>query len=288
MELSFEYWFLFPISALIATIAMASGIGGAVFFSPLFMLALRLDARIAIGTALITELSGFTSGLIAYIKTRLIDYQLARNLLMFSIPFAVLGLFLADHFPDVILKTIFAVGLIFIGLQLFTSWRKEEREKQEVANEEEFKEEHESCLIDNEGHEYRYTICNKNMGRMFAAIGGAFVSMISVGLAELQEYQLVARCKVPTPVAIATSIFVVVITLVVASIGHIYEFAQGNISDLTEVVNLAIFTVPGVILGGQIGPKVQKWLPDDKTKISISILFLLIGMFMLITLSELL
>lgn len=288
MELSFEYWFLFPVSTLIATIAMASGIGGAVFFSPLFMLALRLDARIAIGTALITELSGFTSGLIAYIKTRLIDYQLARNLLMFSIPFAVLGLFLADHFPDVILKTIFAVGLIFIGLQLFTSWRKEEREKQEVANEEEFKEEHESCLIDNEGHEYRYTICNKNMGRMFAAIGGAFVSMISVGLAELQEYQLVARCKVPTPVAIATSIFVVVITLVVASIGHIYKFAQGNISDLTEVVNLAIFTVPGVILGGQIGPKVQKWLPDDKTKISISILFLLIGMFMLITLSELL
>ena len=288
MELSFEYWFLFPISALIATIAMASGIGGAVFFSPLFMLALRLDAKIAIGTALITELSGFTSGLIAYIKTRLIDYELARNLLMFSVPFAVLGLFLADHFPDVILKTIFAVGLIFIGLQLFTSWRKEEREKQEKANEEEFKEEHESCLIDNEGNEYRYTICNKNMGRIFAAIGGAFVSMISVGLAELQEYQLVARCKVPTPVAIATSIFVVVITLVVASIGHIYEFAQGNISDLTEVVNLAIFTVPGVILGGQIGPKVQKWLPDDKTKISISILFLLIGIFMLITVSDLL
>ena len=288
MELSFEYWFLFPISALIATIAMASGIGGAVFFSPLFMLALRLDAKVAIGTALITELSGFTSGLIAYIKTRLIDYELARNLLMFSVPFAVLGLFLADHFPDVILKTIFAVGLIFIGLQLFTSWRKEEREKQEKANEEEFKEEHESCLIDNEGNEYRYTICNKNMGRIFAAIGGAFVSMISVGLAELQEYQLVARCKVPTPVAIATSIFVVVITLVVASIGHIYEFAQGNISDLTEVVNLAIFTVPGVILGGQIGPKVQKWLPDDKTKISISILFLLIGTFMLITVSDLL
>lgn len=288
MELSFEYWFLFPISALIATIAMASGIGGAVFFSPLFMLALRLDAKVAIGTALITELSGFTSGLIAYIKTRLIDYELARNLLMFSVPFAVLGLFLADHFPDVILKTIFAIGLIFIGLQLFTSWRKEEREKQEKANEEEFKEEHESCLIDNEGNEYRYTICNKNMGRIFAAIGGAFVSMISVGLAELQEYQLVARCKVPTPVAIATSIFVVVITLVVASIGHIYEFAQGNISDLTEVVNLAIFTVPGVILGGQIGPKVQKWLPDDKTKISISILFLLIGIFMLITVSDLL
>ena len=288
MELSLEYWFLFPISAIIATIAMASGIGGAVFFSPLFMLALQLDAKIAVGTALITELFGFTSGLIAYIKTKLIDYHLAKNLLLFSIPFAILGLLIADYFPDVILKTIFAVGLIFIGLQLFTSWRQEEREKHEAVHEEEFKEDYESCLIDNEGHEYRYTICNKNMGRMFAAIGGAFVSMISVGLAELQEYQLVARCKVPTPVAIATSIFVVVITLLVASAGHIYEFASGNVSDLSEVINLAIFTVPGVILGGQIGPKVQKWLPDDKTKISISILFLMIGVFMLITVSDLL
>ena len=54
---------------------------------------------------------------------------------------------------------------------------------------------------------------NKNMGRMFAAIGGAFLGMISVGLAELQEYHLVAKCKVPTRVAVATSIFVVVICI---------------------------------------------------------------------------
>ena len=288
MELTLEYWFLFPISVVIATIAMASGIGGAVFFSPLFILALRLDAKIAIGTALITELFGFASGLVAYIKTRLIDYQLAKNLLLFSIPAAILGLFLANYIPNMILKTIFAVGLIFIGLQLFTSWRNEEREKQEEANKKEFKQNNESCLIDDQGNEYRYTICNKNMGRMFAVVGGAFVSMISVGLAELQEYQLVARCKVPTPVAIATSIFTVVITLLVASAGHIYEFANGNIYELAEVVNLVVFTVPGVILGGQLGPKIQKWLPDDKTKVSISILFLVIGTFMIVTVSDIL
>ena len=32
MELAFEFWYLLPISILIATIAMSSGIGGAVFF----------------------------------------------------------------------------------------------------------------------------------------------------------------------------------------------------------------------------------------------------------------
>ncbi len=43
MEITFEFWYLFPISILIATIAMSSGVGGAVFFSPLFMLVFQLE-----------------------------------------------------------------------------------------------------------------------------------------------------------------------------------------------------------------------------------------------------
>jgi len=109
--------------------------------------------------------------------------------------------------------------------------------------------------------------------------------MISVGLAELQEYNLVARCKIPSPVAIATSVFVVVITVLVASIGHFYEFAtQAEESVILEVVSIIIFTAPCVILGGQIGQILQKRLPEDIMKITVSILFMLIGGFMLITL----
>lgn len=286
MELTFEFWHLFPLSIIIATLAMSTGIGGAVFFSPLFMLALKLEPKIAIGTALITELFGFSSGLIAYYKAKLIDFKLAKNLLIFSVPAAILGAYYADALPPVVLKAIFAVGLIFIGFQLFNAWRKEEREKREREHQLEFQSNYESELTDASGKVYRYTICNRNMGRSFAAIGGAFVGMISVGLAELQEYHLVARCKVPTPVAVATSIFVVVITVLVASIGHFYEFAKAGGDELNQVVNLAIFTVPGVIIGGQIGPKLQKKLPEDKMKIGISILFILLGFFMIYTLTK--
>ena len=119
---------------------------------------------------------------------------------------------------------------------------------------------------------------------MFAAIGGAFLGMISVGLAELQEYHLVAKCKVPTRVAVATSIFVVVITVLVASVGHFYEFIQEGDEVMNQVVNLIIFTIPGVVIGGQIGPKLQKVIPADKMKVGISILFVLVGAFMLYTL----
>lgn len=284
MTLSFEFWYLFPTSVLIATIAMSSGIGGAVFFSPLFMLGLKLDPKIAIGSALATELFGFASGLIAYIKAKLIDYKLAKNLLFFSIPGAIIGSYYNDLVPGYVLKAVFATGLLFIGYQLFASWRKEEREKKEKEHRKEFEGNYESKLTDSDGTVYKYTVCNKNSGRAFAGIGGLFVGMISVGLAELQEYYLVARCKVPTPVAVATSIFVVVITVLVASVGHFYEFFHEGGQVLNQVLNIVLFTAPGVIIGGQLGPKLQKIIPEDKMKVSISFVFVLIGVFMYYTL----
>ncbi len=284
MEITMEFWYLLPISIAIATIAMSSGIGGAVFFSPLFMIGLGLEPNIAIGAALATELFGFGSGFFSYWKAKLIDFKLGFNLLLYSVPFAILGTIYGDLVPPLILKTIFGVGIVFIGSQLYMSWRQEEKEKLDAANKKEFKKNHESSLTDAQGNIYNYTVCNKNMGHMFAAVGGAFLGMISVGLAELQEYHLVAKCKVPTRVAVGTSIFVVTITVLFASVGHFYEFSQQGSDVMSQVLNLIIFTIPGVVIGGQLGPRLQKIVPADKMKVGISILFILVGVFMLYTL----
>lgn len=53
--MTFEFWFMLSIAIVIATTAMASGVEGATFFTPLFILALGLSPEIAIGTGLITE-----------------------------------------------------------------------------------------------------------------------------------------------------------------------------------------------------------------------------------------
>ncbi len=284
MELTFQYWYLLPASIVIATIAMSSGVGGAVFFSPLFILVLRLEPGIAIGAALATEFFGFLSGVTAYSRAKLIDYNLAGNLLIFSIPGAILGTLYGGLIHPLVLKSLFSTGLIFIGYQLFISQRKEERLKHEHTRLLEYAESYESILTDRKGKVYHYTVCNKNMGRTFAAIGGAFLGIISVGLAELQDYQLVARCKVPAPIAVGTSIFVVVITVLVASLGHFYEFFIAGPEVLYKVLGIIIFTAPGVVIGGQIGAKLQSALPEDKMKVAISLLFIGIGIFMLTTL----
>lgn len=97
--MSFEYWFMFPISIGIATIALASGVEGATFFTPLFIIGLGLPTEVAIGTGLMTEVFGFTSGLYAYIRRGLIDYKLGRMLLIVSIPAALLGTWLGGRIP---------------------------------------------------------------------------------------------------------------------------------------------------------------------------------------------
>ena len=286
MENLWEYWYMLPISIVIATIAMSSGVGGAVFFSPIFMILLKLDPTTAVGTALMTEFFGFTSGVIAYGRAKLIDYKLAVQLLIFAIPAAVVGSLVAPYFPAVVLKTVFAVGIIFIGWQLYSSYRKEEKEKADKGQEEEFEQEYESTLTDRNGKVFKYTVCNKPMGRVFATMGGFFLGMISVGLAEIQEYQLIARCRIPSPVAVGTSVFVVVIAVLAASAGHIMGFAaEADAEKLAQVGKLVMFTAPGVIIGGQIGPMLQSKINPDIMKVSVAILFVAIGLFMLSTLA---
>ena len=81
------------------------------------------------------------------------------------------------------------------------------------------------------------------------------------------------------------AILIVVITVLVASVGHVYEFAFHSPPEvLQEVLNISIFTIPGGVIGGQIGPDLQKVIPADKMKTAVSVLFILVGIFMLYTL----
>ncbi len=106
---------MLPISVVFATTAMASGVEGATFFTPLFILALGLPPEIAIGTGLITEVFGFASGWSAYTRKRLIDHRLGVALLIVTVPIALIGTWLAAYVPADILKPILDVGLLMVA-----------------------------------------------------------------------------------------------------------------------------------------------------------------------------
>lgn len=278
--ISFDFWFMLPVSVLIATIALASGVEGATFFSPLFILALGLPPEIAIGTGLITEVFGFSSGLYAYASRRLIDYRLGGALLMVTVPAALLGTWISGVVDPEILKTILGVGLFAVAASFL---RSPEEENVEVMDSgaRESKNEAETCLTTSDGEEICYTICNRTEGRLIAGVGGTFIGMVSTGLGELNGYFLLQRCRVPSKVAIATSVFVVAITALTASGAHAYQFFQGDTGELGRIVSLLIFTIPGVVIGAQLGSLVARHIPQRLLMISMGVLFILVAALLL-------
>ncbi|MDQ4106368.1 MAG: sulfite exporter TauE/SafE family protein [Actinomycetota bacterium] len=280
MTLDLEFWFMLPVSVLIATTAMASGVEGATFFSPLFILALGLPSEVAIGTGLITEVFGFGSGLYAYASRRLIDYRLGGALLAVTLPAAILGTWVSGVVDSDILKTILGVELFAVALSFL---RSPDEENIEVLDTRalESKSKAETCLTTSEEEEICYTVCNRTEGRLIAGVGGTFIGMVSTGLGELNGYFLLQRCRVPSKVAVATSVFVVAVTALVASTGHAVRFFRGDTSELGTIVNLLVFTIPGVVIGAQPGSAVARYIPQRALTIAMGILFILVALLLL-------
>ncbi|MBX7233175.1 MAG: sulfite exporter TauE/SafE family protein [Caldilineales bacterium] len=273
--LELQYWFMFPLSILIATAAMASGVEGATFFSPIFILALRLPPEVAIGTALITEVFGFASGLFAYVRKRLIDYRLGGALLVATIPLALLGTVASGVIPAVYLQTILGVGLFVVALSFLRQPKHEDVATLDAAIERNYGgPQAETCLIAADGEEIRYTVCNRAEGRMLAGVGALFMGMVSTGLGEMNGYFLLQRCRVPSKVSVATSVFVVALTALIASAGHFVRFAASGGDALLTVLSICIFTVPGVIIGGQIGSRLASRIPQRTLEVGLAVLFI--------------
>lgn len=277
--LSLEYWYMFPISIVIASIAMASGVEGATFFAPVFILGLGLSPEIAIGSGLITEVFGFASGLTAYVRKRLIDYRLGLALIVVTVPMGVFGSWLGGRVDPEILKIILGMGLIAVALSFLKSPSDDvAREDAAIAAATDHPE---TCITSAEGEVICYTVCNRAEGGVIAGIGAAFMGMISTGLGELNGWFLLQRCRVPSKVAVATSVFVVAITALSAASGHVVRFVQEGGESIQTVVQVCGFTVPGVIIGGQLGAAVASRIPQHTLEKTLGVLFAIIGAFML-------
>lgn len=276
--MSLDYWFMLPVSVLIATIAMASGVEGATLFAPFFILVLRLPPDVAIGTGLITEVFGFASGLYAYARRRLIDFSLGKTLLIVTIPSAILGTWLSSRVPPELLKAILGVGLIVVGLSFLRALSHVQVTSIDKGIKTSIDQmDNTTCLIAADGEQIRYKICNRTEGMAISGVGALFMGFVSTGLGEMNGYFLLRRCRVPSKVAVATSVFVVAITALIAASGHLARFIQSGGETLTTVLSLVLFTVPGVIIGGQIGSLVAVRIPQRMLEVSLGMLFILVA-----------
>ena len=279
------YWFMFPVSICVATSAMLSGIGGAALFTPIFIVIFPLlgpeypleSTVAAIGTALLTETFGFSSGFVGYYRKRIIDFRLAGEFLKISVPVAVVGAFLAHYVPESLLIGGYAllVSLLAIVLLFFHhsapglgpagapgADAKKIRRKE-----------------DDKGRVYEYAAPRLGpLSGLVTSVGAFLTGMVSVGIGEVIIPQLTKR-GVPVAVAAATSVAVVIVTVACASFTLIGQLmAEGGLSAVPW--NLVCYSIPGVLIGGQLGPRLQGLVSQRKMEQAIGGLFIVIAIAM--------
>ncbi len=261
------YWFMFPVSIGVATCAMLSGIGGAALFTPIFVLLFPLlgpeyvlaSTFAAISTALLTQTFGFISGFIGYYRRRMIDFDLALRFIKISAPVAVLGALVAHRVHDALLIAAYAmlVFVLAIGM-LFLRKRSTVRPNYD-------------------GPHRRPDIPVRDFA--LTGVGAFLTGMVSVGIGEVIVSRLTRR-GVPVGTAAATSVAIVMFTILLATATLVTQLVRdGGIQAIPW--NLICYEVPGVAIGGQIGPRLQGLVPQRIMERAIGVLFIFLALAMM-------
>lgn len=271
-----ELWWVFPSSAVFATVAVGAGVSGALFFSPFFMIVVGLSPAQAVGAGLLTEVFGMGNGLRSYVRQGLVDYATARWLLAAAIPLALAGSLTAHRIPSGVLRGIFGAGLVALAGFLLFQRTPEQCEPGEKAGEliDRKSEGKGTTVIEaRDGTVYEYPTCWRLPGVALAAVGGALTGLVSAGLPEVSTTQLVVRCRLPPRVAVATSVFILAITALAAAGVHALS--------ARPAWNVVGWSIPGVLVGSTLGSRVGKWLPADLMERALGVVLAAVGILVL-------
>jgi uncharacterized membrane protein YfcA len=241
---------MLPASTAVATCCQLCGIGGAALFSPIFLLVFPLlgpdypldSAAAAVASALLTETFGFASGLVGYARRDLVDWAVAREILAVAVTGALVGAVCAPSLAGdaQLLRAVYALLMLSLATDLARR----------------------DCVAPPPGDK---------LTDGAATAGGAFLTgLLGVGVGEVVLPQI-SRDR-PLPQAAGTSVAVVAGTAAAAAVTQLAEL------DASEVPwELVRYTIPGVILGGQIAPRLAGRLDDRQIERAAAALFAVVG-----------
>jgi uncharacterized membrane protein YfcA len=278
------YWFMFPLAIGVTTTASLCGIGGPALFTPIFIILFPLlgpeyllqSAVAAFGAALLTQCFGFTSAFFGYYRRRLIDFKTAIPFAAVGVPLGIIGALLAQAVDDNLLKAGYAILMLVLAAVML---RRQDGNGDHTSETNTKSDEHQR-IVDRDGTVYEYPRPRQGIGMIFTGMGALLTGMVSVGIGEVMMPQLIKRHRIPVPVAAGTSVMVAIIVVIACSVTLTAGLvARGGLAAVPW--NLVCYTIPGVIIGGQVGPRLQGRFDQASMVKFISSLFIAIGAAML-------
>jgi uncharacterized membrane protein YfcA len=213
-----------PTGVVIATLASAVGIGGGILWMPFFIIFLKLSPEIAVVTSLLIQTAGMGSGSIAFVRKRTADLPLSGYFILVTLPGIVMGALLTRLLSSANLEL--ALGILTLTTAfLFVS-----------ANQK-YTDTGQDRVLVKQARRYGWVVS------IMAVASGMLSVSIGEWLVPLMRNQLKLRMRA----AVATSIVTIFGTCAAGSVFHVI---LGSSADWMAL----ICAVPGVIIGGQIGP----------------------------------
>lgn len=237
----------FPAGVIIASLVSAAGIGGGILWMPFFIIFLKLPAGTAVMTSLLIQTAGMGSGSAACIKKKSADLPLAGFLLLMALPGLAVGADLTRLLSSANLELVLGIITLTTAF-LFVSANQKYADSGKT-----------SVPV---ARVRRYGLAVS----LLAVVSG----MLSLSIGEWLVPLMRSRLKLRMHTAVATSIVAIFGTCIAGSAFH---WALGATVD----PGLLCWAVPGVIIGGQVGPRLAGRINERMLKEFFIFLLTLIG-----------
>jgi len=242
-----SFWPALPMGVVIATISSIVGIGGGILWMPVLLLMLKLSPETAVLTSLIIQSVGMGSGTWTYYRNQRIDLKLASLMLLVTIPGVIAGAGLTRHI------SLSNIELI-LGLMAMTT----------------------AFLFVSLNHKYddagrkHAKIHQAKPYLMLLSIMSVISGFLSVSIGEWLIPIMHGKMNLRMSSAIATSITTIFGVCLMGSVVHFFFGSRPHWQTIA-------WAAPGVLIGGQIGPRIAEKINERMLKEIFIFLLTLIG-----------
>jgi hypothetical protein len=242
-----EPWISLPTGIIIASVVSAIGLGGGVLWMPFFLILMKMEPATAVVTSLLIQTAGMGSSSYAYAKQKCIDPKLALFFLIIALPGLAIGAKFAHLLSQEQMRMVLGL-LVMVTALWFVSSNQKYDDKGAIRIELQ--------------KSFRYA--------WIVALMAVGSGMLSISMGEWLVPIMRGRLAMRMQSAIGTSILIIFTTCICASAAHLL---MGGRAELAVV----LWAVPGVMIGGQIGPRITSRINERLLKEVFIFLLTLLG-----------
>ena len=230
-----DAWTALPAGLVIATLATLVGIGGGILWMPFLIFLAHLSPAQAIVTSLVIQVGGMGSGSIAVIRAKKIDLRFSLFLAVCAFPGVPIGVWISRFVPADFIVFILGVACLVIGLVFVYAQEEPDNEPKQVS------------------------LRRKTPYLWLATLFSIMTGFISMGIGDFLVPILRHRLRMSMESAMGACLIVMAMNAALAGVLHIL------VGDRLAT-SLVLWAIPGVLLGGQIGPRLAGRIPDQTLK----------------------